>query len=105
MLLMVRHCRLLGSWPLVCLSVYSRIAHPLLVCCSSASSSVCSCISHPSVRASLIRLIVRLIVRRSSVTDLSARPYLLVHWLCIARMPVPLPLVCLLVAAPSLVCR
>ena len=58
-----------------------------------------------SARASLVRLIVRLIVRRSSVTDLSVRPYLLVHRLCIARLPVPLPLVCLLIADPSLVCR
>ena len=72
-------------------------------------SSVCSCIARLSdrlsARASLVRLIVRLIVRRSSVTDLSVRPYLLVHRLCIARLPVPLPLVCLLIAAPSLVCR
>ena len=83
-----------------------------------------SCIARPPARASLVLpfvcrcsarvmgarpsdhpLLVRLIVRRSSVTDLSARPYLLVHRLCIARMPVPLPLVCLLIADPSLVCR
>ena len=84
--------------------------------CSSVCSSACSCIAGlPFVcrcsarvmgaRPSDHPLLVRLFVHRSSVTDLSARPYLLVHWLCIARMPVPLPLVCLLVAAPSLVCR
>ena len=108
---MVRECRLLGPWSLVCLSVYSCIAHPLLVCRSSASSSACSCIARPPARASLVCrsfaaalleswALVRLIVRRSCVTDLSARPYLLVHRLCIARMPVPLPLVCLLCRCP-----
>ena len=39
-------------------------------------------------------------MHRSSVTDLSVRPYLLVHRLCIARLPVPLPLVCLLCRCP-----
>ena len=90
---------------LVCLLVHrssacSCIARLPFVCRYSARDMGARASDRLSDRASLVRLIVRLIVRRSSVTDLSVRPYLLVHRLCIARLPVPLPLVCLLCRCP-----
>ena len=77
-------------------SVCSCIARLPFVCRYSARDMGARASDRLSDRASLVRLIVCLLVHRSSVTDLSVRPYLLVHQLCIARLPVPLPLVCLL---------
>ena len=93
---MVRQCCLVVHRS----SVWSCIARLSFVCRYSARDMGARASDRVSGCASLVRLIVRLIVRRSSVTDLSVRPYLLVHRLCIARMPVPLPLVCLLCRCP-----
>ena len=91
-MLRVRHCCLLVHRSSVCSCIARLPARASLVCRSFAATLL--------ETWALVHLIVRLIVRRSSVTDLSVRPYLLVHRLCIARLPVPLPLVCLLCRCP-----
>ena len=109
LLLMVRECRLFGSWSLVCSSVYSCIAHPLLVCRSSASSCIARASARPSARpparaslacrsfaAALLEswALVRLIIRYSSVCS------------CIVHLLLTCPLVhiCSCIGCASLVC-
>ena len=106
---MVRECRLFGSWSLVCSSVYSCIAHPLLVCRSSASSCIARASARPSARpparaslacrsfaAALLEswALVRLIIRYSSVCS------------CIVHLLLTCPLVhiCSCIGCASLVC-
>ena len=106
---MVRECRLFGSWSLVCSSVYSCIAHPLLVCRSSASSCIARASARPSARpparaslacrsfaAALLEswAFVRLIIRYSSVCS------------CIVHLLLTCPLVhiCSCIGCASLVC-
>ena len=106
---MVRECRLFGSWSLVCSSVYSCIAHPLLVCRSSASSCIARPSARPSARpparaslacrsfaAALLEswALVRLIIRYSSVCS------------CIVHLLLTCPLVhiCSCIGCASLVC-
>ena len=106
---MVRECRLFGSWSLVCSSVYSCIAHPLLVCRSSASSCIARASARASARpparaslacrsfaAALLEswAFVRLIIRYSSVCS------------CIVHLLLTCPLVhiCSCIGCASLVC-
>ena len=76
---------------LVCLFVHlSSVSRASLVhrSCIAGLPFVCRCSARVmGARPSDHPLLVRLIIRRSSVTDLSARPYLFVHRLCIARPP------------------